>query len=70
MEGREQDFGQNHQTMNQNNLLTLVAGPYLKKHYSKYLTKLATKELMKFSKDIGLGGDIITDGKDFLIDEI
>ncbi len=47
-----------------------VTEPYLRKHYSKYLTKLATKELMKFSKDIGLGGDIITDGKDFLIDEI
>ena len=47
-----------------------VTEPYLRKHYSKYLIKLATKDLMKFSKDIGLGGEIITDGKDFLIDEI
>ena len=30
MEEREQDFGKNQQTMNQNNLSTLVAGIYLK----------------------------------------
>ena len=47
-----------------------VTEPYLRKHYSKYLNRLATKELMKFSKEVGLGGRIIPKGQDFLIDEI
>ena len=44
--------------------------PYLRKHYSKYLTRLATSDLMKMNNDIGLGGKIIPDGEDFFIPEI
>ena len=29
---------------------------YLRKHYSHYLARLATADLMKMRKDIGLGG--------------
>mgnify|MGYP001191215414 CR=1 FL=1 len=47
-----------------------VTEPYLRKHYSKYLNRLATADLMKMNNDIGLGGKIIPDGEDFLIPEI
>ena len=44
--------------------------PYLRKHYSHFLTRLATADLMKMRKDIGLGGDFISDGKDFVLPEM
>lgn len=47
-----------------------VTEPYLRKHYSKYLTRLATADLMKMDKDIGLGGKIIPQGEDFVIPEL
>ena len=46
-----------------------VTEPYLRKHYSKYMTRLATADLMKVNKDIGLGGKIIPEGTDFVIPE-
>ena len=42
---------------------------YLRKHYSKYLSRLATADLMKMDRDIGLGGKIISRGNDFAIPE-
>ena len=39
-------------------------------HYSKYLTRLATADLMKMDKDIGLGGKLISRGSDFAIPEV
>jgi len=47
-----------------------VTEMYLRKHYSKYLTRLATADLMKMDKDIGLGGKIISRGNDFAIPEV
>jgi integrase len=47
-----------------------VTEMYLRKHYSKYLTRLATADLMKMDKDIGLGGKIISRGNDFAIPEL
>ena len=47
-----------------------VTETYLRKHYSKYLTRLATADLMKMDKDIGLGGKIISRGNDFAIPEV
>ena len=47
-----------------------VTEPYLRKHYSKYLNRLATPELMKMNNEIGLGGTIIPDGEDFFIPDI
>ena len=44
-----------------------VTETYLRKHYSKYLTRLATADLMKMDKDIGLGGKIISLGNEFAI---
>ena len=46
-----------------------VTEPYLRKHYSKYMNRLATADLMKVNRDIGLGGKIIPEGTDFLIPE-
>ena len=44
---------------------------YLRKHYSHYLTRLATNDLMLMRKDIGLGGELIKEGDDFaLIDAV
>ena len=47
-----------------------VTEPYLRKHYSHYLTRLATADLMKMNNDIGLGGKIIPEGNDFAIPEV
>jgi len=48
-----------------------VTEPYLRKHYSHYLVRLATSDLMSMRKDIGLGGEMIREGDDFtLIDEV
>lgn len=44
--------------------------PYLRKHYSHYLNRLATADLMKMDKDIGLGGTIIKEGDDFMVPEV
>ena len=46
-----------------------VTEPYLRKHYSKYLNRLATADLMKMNSEIGLGGAIIPDGDDFFISD-
>ena len=46
-----------------------VTEPYLRKHYSKYMTRLATADLMKVNKEIGLGGKLIPEGTDFVIPE-
>ena len=43
--------------------------PYLRNHYSKYLNRLATADLMKMNSEIGLGGAIIRDGDDFFISD-
>ena len=44
---------------------------YLRKHYSHYLARLATADLMVMRKDIGLGGEMLKDGDDFaLVDEV
>ena len=45
-----------------------VTEPYLRKHYSHYLTRLATDDLMKINKDIGLGGKVFSKD-DFLLPE-
>ena len=47
-----------------------VTEPYLRKHYSHYLTRLATEDLMKINTDIGIGGTLIKDGEDFVIPEV
>ena len=48
-----------------------VTEPYLRKHYSKYLIRLATADLMSMRQDIGLGGSMIREGDDFaLTDEV
>ncbi len=47
-----------------------VTEPYLRKHYSHYLTRLATDDLMKMNSDIGIGGRIIPDGEDFIIPDV
>ncbi len=47
-----------------------VTEPYLRKHYSHYLTRLATEDLMKMNSDIGIGGRIIPDGEDFTIPDV
>ena len=44
-----------------------VTEPYLRKHYSHFLTRLATDDLMKMNNEIGLGGRMIPDGEDFYI---
>jgi len=48
-----------------------VTEPYLRKHYSKYLIRLATADLMSMRQDIGLGGEMMREGDDFtLTDEV
>jgi hypothetical protein len=47
-----------------------VTEPYLRKHYSHYLTRLATEDLMKMNSDIGIGGRIIPDGEDFTVPDV
>ncbi|QNI43860.1 phage integrase family protein [Synechococcus sp. WH 8101] len=44
--------------------------PYLRKHYSHYLNRLATADLMRMNKDIGLGGKVIPEGEDFLVPDV
>jgi integrase len=44
---------------------------YLRKHYSHYLARLATADLMVMRSDIGLGGEMLKEGDDFaVIDEV
>ncbi len=47
-----------------------VTEPYLRKHYSHYLSRLATADLMKMDKEIGLGGTIIPAGEDFMVPDM
>jgi len=47
-----------------------VTEPYLRKHYSHYLTRLATADLMKMDQEIGLGGTILADGDDFQVPDL
>ena len=48
-----------------------VTEPYLRKHYSKYLIRLATADLMSMRQDIGLCGEMMREGDDFtLTDEV
>ena len=47
-----------------------VTEPYLRKHYSHFLTRLATDDLMKMNDHIGLGGKIIPMGEDFTITDM
>lgn len=46
-----------------------VTEPYLRKHYSHYLTRLATADLMSMRKDIGLGGEMLREGDDFTLND-
>ena len=43
---------------------------HLRKHYSKYLTRLVTVDIMKMDNDIGLRGQLISRGGDFAIPEV
>ena len=43
-----------------------VSEPYLRKHYSHFLTRLATADLMRMRNDIGLRGEL-KEGGDFTI---
>ena len=43
---------------------------YLNKHYSHYLTRLASDDLTKMNAHIGLGGKIISMGEDFTITDM
>ena len=45
-----------------------VTEPYLRKHYSHFLTRLATADLMKMRDDIGLRG-ALQDGDDFTLSD-
>jgi len=47
-----------------------VTETYLRKHYSHYLTRLATADLMKMDKEIGLGATPIVDGEDFFVPDV
>lgn len=47
-----------------------VTETYLRKHYSHYLTRLATADLMKMDKEIGLGAIPIAEGEDFVIPDL
>ena len=44
-----------------------VTEPYLRKHYSYFLSILATDDLMKMNNEIGLGGKLIPEGEEFFI---
>ena len=46
-----------------------VTEPYLRKHYSHFLTRLATADLMKMRDDIGLRG-ALQDGDDFTLSDL
>ena len=47
-----------------------VTEPYLRKHYSHYLTRLATEDLTRMNAEIGLGGKILPEGSDFTIPDV
>ena len=47
-----------------------VKQQYLNKHYSHYLTRLASDDLTKMNAHIGLGGKIISMGEDFTITDM
>ena len=47
-----------------------VTEPYLRKHYSHYLSRLATADLMKMDKEIGLGAIPIAEGEDFVVRDV
>ena len=47
-----------------------VTEPYLRKHYSHYLTRLATADLMRMDKEMGLGARPITEGQDFAVPDV
>jgi len=47
-----------------------VKQQYLTKHYSHYLTRLASDDLMQMNAHIGLGGKIIPMGEDFTITDM
>ena len=44
-----------------------VTEPYIRKHYSHYMTRHSSEDLTKINKEIGLGGRVIPDGEDFTI---
>jgi len=44
-----------------------VTEPYLRKHYSHYLPRLATEDLTRMRSDIGLGGKFLKEGEDFTL---
>jgi hypothetical protein len=43
--------------------------PYLRKHYSKYMNRLATDELLKVNRNLGIKGKVF-DGDDFIIKDV
>ena len=44
-----------------------VQEQYLREHYDHSMSRLATSELIKFRKDLGLGGKILREGQDFAL---
>ena len=47
-----------------------VGETYLKKHYSHYLPRLATKDLTRMRNDIGLDGRFLHEGEDFAVMDV
>ena len=47
-----------------------VTEPYLRKHYSHYLTRLATEDLTRMNSAIGIGGTLLPEGSDFTIPDV
>ena len=47
-----------------------VGETYLKKHYSHFLTRLATEDLTRMRSDIGLGGRYLKEGDDFALMDV
>jgi len=47
-----------------------VTEPYLRKHYSHFLTRLATADLMRMDKEMGLGARPIAEGEDFAVPDV
>ena len=47
-----------------------VTEPYLRKHYSHYLTRLATEDLTRMNSAIGIGGTLLAEGSDFTIPDV
>jgi len=46
-----------------------VTEPYIRKHYSHYMTRHSSEDLTKINKEIGLGGRIIPEGEDFTVSD-